>query len=193
MTLLRQVVVFNPGTAEQLPFDIFYNLYFKDQYNLRLGLGVLASKTETEIEGQRDPRITTAQNLNYRIGLSYNFAKFNRVTLNAFADFLSKNQKLETTTTTTLQVFPNPKTTQTIESSEKLSGAGAQVGVGVKVNVYRQLSLYIEVPVSFMSETSTTYDLLRESGMPDLVEKSSSTTNGIKIVLPTTVYLVLRF
>jgi hypothetical protein len=193
INLLRQIVVFNTDNTDQLPFDVFYNLYYKNRHGLRFGLGILASRTETEISGQKNPRVTTLRNMNYRVGYSYNFARYQKVTLNAFADFLSKNQELQTTTTTTIQVLPNPRITQTIESTQSTVGAGGQIGVGVKYDIYRQLSLYIEVPLSLMAETSTVSDLVKETGVPDQLSTQTSRTTGTKIALPTSVYLVLRF
>jgi hypothetical protein len=193
VSLLRQLVFFNPGTAEQLPFDLFYNLYFKDKYGLRFGAGILSNYTETEIEGQNSPRTTISDHKNFRAGFSMNFAKYGRVTLNAFADFVIRNEEVSTAVTSTMQTFPNPITTQTVKSSLLTSGAGGQAGVGVKFNIYRQLSLYAEVPISIMVVTTTQEDLIQETGVPDESSKTISRTSGTKIALPTTIYLVLRF
>src|SRR5688572_26532297 len=66
--MLGQVSLFVPA-ENQLPYDFFYNFYYK-KVGARAGLGVNSNRTETEIEGQQLPRVTTIQDLNYRLGIS---------------------------------------------------------------------------------------------------------------------------
>jgi hypothetical protein len=193
VSLIKQMISNNPSSAlPQLPYDIFYNLYYKDLVGIRLGLGYQNSHQETDIEGQQTPRNTDQSSLNLRAGASYNFVRTKRLTFNVFADYVMERQSLKTSNTSTIQSFPNPIANFTVENTETTTGNGGQLGVGVKYNLFKNLSLYAEVPFTFIaratkSELSVTDDGLRE------VTSTSGKSSFTSVTLPTTVYLVLRF
>jgi hypothetical protein len=193
LTLLQQINAFKVPTSEQLPYDLFYNLYWKDKYGIRLGGGVSNTYTETEVQDQKAPLQTTTGSLNLRGGLSMNFASYKRVTLNAFADYLVKRAGTESVSTTTFQLTFDPIKTKTVTMSDKVNGMGGQVGVGVKFNIFKQLSLYTEVPLSYMREERVTEELIQIKGTADQINRKVFNNNRTKITLPTTIYLVLRF
>ena len=194
VSLIKQLISNNPSnTLNQLPYDIFYNFYFDQQLGLRFGLGLSSVNTSSKIDGETDPRTNKQLGLTTRLGVNNNFVRQNRLTLNCFADVLYENFSTKTVNTFTSQSFPNPVISTKSTSTDILTGIGAQVGVGLKYNIYKHLSLYAEVPIGFITENTTSKVLLEQSGSaPDnSTNKSSSTT--IKITIPTTVYLVLRF
>lgn len=194
VSLIKQIVSNNPGnTLSQLPYDVFYNLYFNEKVGMRLGLGIRNSSSTTEIEGQKEPRKNNQFGLNLRAGISNNFVKQNRITLNAFADVLYENFSLKTINTSTSQSFPNPVVTIKTTSSDVVTGVGGQIGVGVKYNLYKNLSVYAEVPFGFMIETSTSKVTIEETGSPADNSTTKSNSSSLRITIPTTIYLVLRF
>jgi len=194
VSLVKQLVSSNPSsTLNQLPYDIFYNLYYQDRIGLRVGLGLLNQKTETSIDGQPTPRTAKANTLNLRIGASYNFVKTKRLTLNVFGDFLTEKITQQSINTQTTQAFGNPQMTTTTTSDDDVNGTGFQAGVGVKFNIYKHLSLYTEIPISYMSEKNTTKDVIESTGTPTRTATSSFKVSTTRITLPVTVYLVLRF
>ena len=194
VSLIKQLISNNPSnTLSQLPYDIFYNLYFNEKVGLRLGLGILNVNSSIEIEGQKEPRKNNQLGLNLRFGVSNNFVKQNRLTLNAFGDVLYGNFSLKTINTSTSQSFPNPVVSTKITSSEVVTGVGAQIGVGVKYTLYKNLSVYAEVPFGFMTETSTSKLTVEETGSPADNTTTKSNSSSLRITIPTTVYLVLRF
>jgi hypothetical protein len=193
VSLIKQILSNSPATTvPQLPYDFFYNMYYKDKIGLRLGAGIATTYTETVITGQNIPRTTSTSNLQLRTGLSYNFVNTKRLTLNGFTDYLLENISRETANTTTAQAFPNPVQKITTETSDKTKGSGFQFGVGIKYNIHKHLSVYAEAPFSFMAETTTSDVKINDTGT---IEETNSTikTSGTRFFVPTTVYLVLRF
>jgi hypothetical protein len=194
VSLIKQLVSNNPTSSlPQLPYSIFYNLYFKDRLGIRTGLGLNTRNETVEIEGQKDPRITKGMDLDLRLGVSNNFLKRNRLTLNAFADLLYSSSGAETVNTHTVQNFGDPVQEIHTTTSDSQSGMGAQVGVGVKYDIVRNLAIYLEVPLSYMSETLNTNVVIKEIGLPDNKSNTKFTNTRTTLFLPTTVYLVLRF
>lgn len=192
--LVKQMISNNPSSQlSQLPYLVFYNLYYEDLVGARVGLGVLNQKTESTSDNQSFPRTTTNNSLNLRLGASYNFVKYKRLTLNVFGDFLFEKFKSETVATLTLQTFPNPVQTITQSSSNLTNGVGAQVGVGVKFNIYKHLSLYAEVPFSYIIEDNKSSTSTSSPGSSTISNTNKQTNKLTSITLPTTVYLVLRF
>ncbi len=122
--LIRQVSLFTPSD-EQLPYDLFYNVYFK-RIGIRTGFGIHSNQVETQIEGQELLRITLMQDHAVRLGLSYNIVKYKKVSINLLADYVWLRQSLESATTTTIQTFPNPITKRTVKSSDIREGKGAR-------------------------------------------------------------------
>lgn len=193
VSLIKQLVSNSPATTiPQLPYDFFYNMYYKDKIGIRLGAGIKTSNIETSVTGQITPRITNSSDLKLRAGLSYNFVSYKRLTLNGFADYLLEKIKTETANTTTAQSFPNPVQKITTETTNKTNGSGAQIGVGVKYNIYKHLSVYAEAPLSFLAQTVTSDVMINDTGT---IEDFNTTvkTSSVKFFVPTTVYLVLRF
>ena len=193
VSLVKQLISNNPSsTLPQLPYDLFYNVYYEDLIGLRLGAGIINQYIETSVTGQIVPRTTDNKSLNLRIGLSYNFLKTKRLAFNVFGDFLIEKGSSETAFTSTITSFPNPVITQTTKITEKLNGSGGQIGVGVKYNILKNLSIYAEVPFVFLTEKSSSSVFVNRSGLVSLTDDSSKTTTS-RIILPTTIYLVLRF
>jgi len=193
VSMIKQIISNNPSnTLPQLPYDLFYNLYYKDQFGVRIGLGLSNSHFETEIKGQPLPRTTDQKSLNLRAGLSYNFVRSKKVTLNCFGDLILEKISSETAFTSTIQIFPNPVQSQTNKSSDIINGIGGEIGVGVKYNIVKNLSIYAEVPIVFVTEktTSETYLSLGNTVQTDKISSKNSVT---RIIIPTTIYLVLRF
>ncbi len=193
VSLIKQVISNNPSaTLEQLPYDVFYNLYSKDKIGFRLGLGLVNRHESVDITGQMDPRTTDQLNLNIRAGVSYNFVKSGHITLNGFADFVTERFKRETANTFTSQSIQSPIENNKLVTTDRTTGYGAQVGVGVKYNIYKHLSIYAEVPMVFLSESVTSdVTLTNSSGINNTY--SSSDKSSTRIIIPTTIYLVLRF
>lgn len=193
VSLLQQIRVFSVTPGGQLPYDAFYNLYFKDKIGLRAGLGILHISTETDVEGQDEPRITKQQRMNLRAGLSYNFVNTKNFAFNFFVDGVLLNSTNETVNSFTFQAFPDPVGTRTVKISEKSSGAGAQAGIGLKWKITKLFCLYTEMPFSFVSTIAEIRDEIQQTGMPVISDNSVSRSTGINFDLPLTVYLVLRF
>jgi hypothetical protein len=193
VSLVKQVISNNPTSAlPQLPYDFFYNAYYKDKFGIRLGAGLSTSYTETEIQNQPYPRITNKFTINTRGGLSYNFIHNKRITLNVFADYVRSDTKDETIATTTVQTFPNPTQRITTETSDKSTAEGAQAGVGIKFNIYKHLSLYTEAPLSYTTKVSKSTVNINDTGTNSW-SVSTVRTSGLLFYIPTTIYLVLRF
>jgi hypothetical protein len=179
--------------ADQLPYDVFYNFYFNDKIGVRAGAGILKQTTQTQILGQSKPRKTSVSNMNFRIGITNNFVRMGAITVNGFADFVWQNLQNKSVTTTTMQPFGDPVVTTTVKSDEKSTGIGGQVGLGVNLRIYKNLCIYTEVPVTFMSIDSNSHDEVSDDiGNFDSNSQSLSSSE-IKITLPATIYLVLRF
>jgi hypothetical protein len=193
VSLIKQMISNNPSSSlPQLPYSIFYNLYYKNLVGLRVGFGMASTKIETEIEGQNENRITENKSYDLRAGLSYNFIKTKRFSGNVFGDYVYNSSLISSTNTTTVQVFPDPISTLTVGSKDKTVGNGGEIGVGLKYTILKHLSVYTEVPIVFLSKKATAETEINDSGV---IDKTSSTvhTNNFQIILPTTIYLVLTF
>lgn len=194
VSLIKQLISNQPNnTLEQLPYDIYYNFYFDNLSAIRIGLGVLNTKTSTEIEGQNEPRTTNQLAFNLRAGLGKDIVRYKRLSLNAFTDVLFKNNTVSTVNTSTSQSFPNPVIKITTTSNDITNGIGAQIGLGVKYNLLKHLALYIEVPMSFMAESTKSELIFEEEFGPTETTSNKVNSTTFQISLPTTLYLVLRF
>lgn len=194
VSIVKQLISNNPAsTLPQLPYAVFYNLYFTPQINMRLGFGISNTKTEVSVEGQVLPRTTNNVNMDGRAGVSYNFVRQNRLTFNAFADVLYHNSGAKTVNTQTTQVFGNPVDVITIITSDITTGIGGQIGAGVKYNIYKHLSIYAEVPISIVSAETVSKVDISSSSFPTTSTVTKSKNKSTNIFLPTTIYLVLRF
>lgn len=193
--LVKQLISNNPtNTLSQSPYVVFYNLYYKDMVGLRIGAGISNSTNKTKIDDQPFPRKTTVNSTDLRVGFSYNFLQKGPLTFNCFADYIIESHKVSTINTTTVQVSPNPVEEQTITTEDKTTGAGGQIGVGLKYNLLKNLSIYAELPFLFVNEkVSSRVNIHSDSGIPDDETISTSTTTGSRFIIPTTIYLVLRF
>lgn len=193
VSLIKQMISNSPSsTLPQLPYAVYYNLYYKNLIGLRLGFGLTANTIETKVDGQSEHRITKNSSQDYRVGLSYNFIKTKRFVGNVFGDYVYSKSLISSVNTSTMQTFPNPISTLKVESTDKTSGNGGEVGVGLKYNIIKHLSVYIEVPLVLTSRLTTIETKVNDSGV---IDKTSSTVrnNDFKIILPTTLYLVLTF
>jgi hypothetical protein len=194
ITLLRQISLINSTVATvQSPFDVFYNFYITDDFAIRTGLGLSTHYMESTIPEQALPRITKANDINWRLGGSYNFSKMGRIVLNGFLDYVMFYNNNLSVATTTSQTFPNPIVTRYVKSETESMEMGASVGVGVKWRMYRQLYLYAELPYFFTLANSKEEEIVSVSGKPEDKLSTNSKGWGSRFVLPATVYLVLRF
>ena len=192
LSLLQQVRIFTV-TPGQLPYDIFYNIYYRDLVGIRLGLGILNGETLTQVEGQKTPRSTTSKKQNMRAGVSYNVLRTKRFAVNIFADGFLQENSITSSNTFTTQVFPDPVVTRTVQATDESFGGGVQGGFGLKFNMAKHLSLYTEVPIIYTSESHLIEDFIAETGEPEIKSKTLTQSSGTRIALPVTVYLVLRF
>lgn len=193
VSLVKQMLSNTPtNTLAQLPYDFYYNIYYKDLVGLRFGAGVSSNSTKTQVDGQQYPRETVSSAYLVRTGASYNFVNNKKLAFNCFADFSFGTNALYTTNTSTSQTFPNPLQTITTETSDVTKSKIFQAGVGVKYNFTRNLSVYTEVPYAFIKEKTSSDVSINDTGE---ITKSQDNTSVFrtKIYLPTTVYLVLRF
>jgi hypothetical protein len=193
VTLVKQMV--SNGSAASLtllPYDFFYNLYYKDMVGIRLGAGASSTKSETSIEGQALPKLNYSNYYMIRTGVSYNFLATKRLAFNAFADYVIGNTTLYFANTATAQTFPNPTQTITTEATDVTATRGGQVGVGVKFNFTKNISVYTEMPYAFLSDRYSSEIKITDTG--DLtVTNTNTNTFRTKLYVPTTIYLVLRF
>jgi hypothetical protein len=191
--LVKQLISNNPtATLDQLPYSVFYNMYFNNTIGIRVGLGLSNAKYKTTIEGQVEPRETKQQDLNVRGGITYNFIKHQKLTLNAFVDGIYNNSSYKTVNTQTINSFPQTINVTTT-SSDKMVGTGGQIGVGVKYDLLKYLSLYIEVPISFVASTVTSEVETTRSNATSQKNSNKDVITRTYITLPSTLYLVLRF
>lgn len=191
--LIKQLISNNPtNTLPQLPYSLFYNLYYKDKIGFRVGLGLATLHTETAIEGQVNKRVSNNTSTNFRLGASYNIVKTKRLTCMGYLDVISSSTNLTTTNTSTVQNFPNPIENLKTESIDKTQGFGGEVGVGVKFHLLKHLSIYTEIPLVFQAKNTASQVTITDAGIVNKT-KSSAYENSFQIILPTTVYLVLTF
>jgi hypothetical protein len=192
VTLLRQLDLLEISN-EQLPYVVIYNLYFKNIVGVRLGGGVFSQSDQSETEGSVTPVIVNAEDINLRAGISYNFASHKVVTFNLFGDFVTSRSKLETISTTTFQTFPDPIITRTTKIAEHGTGYGYQAGFGLKVDIYKNLSLYTEMPFTWFLNRIDNESLEVDDGGKYSQTISRRYVSTYFVTLPTSVYLVLRF
>lgn len=193
VSLISQFKQINTSSVTQLPYDVFYNVYYKNTVGLRIGAGVLTGYNEDAVNKQTYPKETTSNNLNLRFGLSYNYLKANKLVLNGFVDYVYENIKYESVSSATTQVFPNPIVTKYDKQSTVIKGAGFQIGTGIKYNAGKHISFYAELPFVFLREKIITDNLTRETGVDDITTNLTSRHFSSRFILPATVYLVLRF
>ena len=191
--ILSQFSFLKSGEVPQLPYDVFYNIYFKKTYGIRLGAGSTSSYNEIGVDKQQFPRTNKSNNLDLRAGISYNFSANSIITLNGFSDFIYERINQESVSSSTVQTFPNPVITRYEKTSNVITGLGFRVGVGVNCKIYKQLSLYFEVPFTFIRQKSNNNSLIKETGSDNLEVKTSSRYFNSFFTLPATVYLVLKF
>ena len=109
-----------------------------------------------------------------------------------FADFIYGKTNIQTLTTTTLQVFPNPLSTTKSDITDVSKTIGGEAGVGIKFNFYKNLSIYTEVPIIFSKSTGTSIVNITDNGVSDITTTNNSSQN-FHIIVPATLYLVLNF
>ena len=139
ISLIKQMVSNNPSsTLPQLPYAVFYNVYYKNLIGLRLGLGLTSNTIETKVSGQNDNKITKNTSQDVRLGLSYNFIRTKRFVANVFGDYVYNKNVISSTNTSTVQVFPdlytdNPSLTK---SSLRKGWRKSQCGFFVHQGLY---------------------------------------------------------
>lgn len=191
--LIRQAINSNPSnTLTQSPYLLIYNLYYKDLIGLRLGLGLSTANFETSIVGQNLPRTTKRSDLNLRTGVTYNFLVKEKFAFNTFADLVISSSKNETTNTATVQAFPNPIENITTLTSNETKGIGGGVGFGVKYNFNKHISVYAETGYYFVSSKATSLVTITDATSVDRTEETTESV-GSNLILPTTLYLIIRF
>jgi hypothetical protein len=191
--ILSQLSFLKSSEVAQLPYDVFYNIYFKKKVGIRLGAGSTSTYNEIGVNKQQYPRINKSNNINLRVGIGYNFSANSIITLNAFSDFIYERINQESVISTTVQTFPNPVVTRYEKNSNVITGLGFRVGAGINCKIYKQLSLYFEVPFTFVREKADTNFLIKETGAENFETKTSSRYFNSFFTLPATVYLVLKF
>jgi hypothetical protein len=193
VSLLSQLSVFTTTNVQQLPFDVFYNLYIKDKVGLRFGTGFSSSFTSDEPSDSIVSNTVRTTNNNYRFGISVNFMHYKHLTFNLFGDFFTEKHLTETISTTTTQTFPNPFIKRKITNTVSQTGNGLYMGIGVKYNIHRNLALYTEIPFIWEWGSSSVETFSQVTGLDDDLKRSARSTFVRKNLLPVTIYLVLRF
>jgi hypothetical protein len=191
-SLLQQIRIFTV-TPGGLPYDLFYNVYYKDKYGVRVGLGILSVENNTQVEGQNTPKTVKDNKSNMRLGVSYYALHSRWLNLNFFVDGFITNNEQTSSNTSTVQIFPNPVTFRTVFTSERVHGGGVQGGAGLRLNITRHLSFYFETAIVYSSLTHVIEDKITETAKDD--QSSKSLTNGkeTRIDLPNTFYIMIRF
>jgi hypothetical protein len=115
-----------------------------------------------------------------------------RLTFNCFVDYAFGKNNEYTSSTSTVQTFPNPVETTITETSDETKTWLVQAGIGIKYNITKHLSVYTEVPYALISDKTTSGVNITDDGTLTTSNSTSSSLRS-KIYLPTTVYLVLRF
>ena len=175
-----------------MPYDFFYNVYYRDKIGLRFGLGILTDNEETQIEGQNLPRSTVSNKSNYRAGITYNIPVSRWIAANFFFDGFLTNTITRSSNTFTAQVFPNPVITRTVTSRDDFRGGGVQAGIGVRFMMTRKFGIYTEMPLVYSKVYHVTEDQIMETGASTTKQKSVTVASGFKLVVPVTIYLLLR-
>ena len=192
--LFKQLISSNQSsTLQTLPYVLMYNYNFSKKTALRLGFGGDLTDTKTAIEGQSLPRHTTNLTFNLRAGVSRNFFQDKRVGFNSFVDGTLFVNDFKCRSTTTVQTFPNPITTQEANSKNNTLGFGLQTGFGVKIKVFKNLSFYTEVPVGVVFSTTKISDSIKTENTAEISNKSSVNNTDFRITAPVTLYLLLNF
>ena len=193
VALIKQMISNNPSsTLPQLPYALFYNLYYKNMIGLRLGVGISNSKITTSVVGQAQDKVTKINTNNIRAGISYNFIRTKRFTCNVFGDYVHAQNNTSTVNTSTVQTFPNPVSTIGVTSKDNTSGNGGELGFGLKYKILKHLSVYAEIPVVFLASKTVSQTVINDGGSVDITS-SKINNNSTQIILPTTLYLVLTF
>ena len=152
VSLIKQIISNNPTV--QPPYSNFHTIYFII-YIIKTSFGhagrprrfYQSTTMKLSIEGQYLPRTTDQSALNLRLGLSYNFVRTKKITLNCFADFIIEQFKTQTLNTDTIRPNLSPLQTITTKSNDQTIEGGGQIGVGAKVQYCKTPeSIYIEVP-----------------------------------------------
>lgn len=193
MTVLRQVTVFDLTNTNQLPWAVIYNGWYKNKYGVRAGAGIFNSYSESSTSTQTVPASTTQRQIDFRLGFNYNYCTTGRVTLNGYVDYTFSNFYYQTVSSLTVQSFPNPIVTRYSMNESKSLSNGLAIGMGVKVKLYKQLSLYAELPLMMTLTKSHSESLVSETGATDVKSFSDSKGWNSNILLPATVYLTFRF
>lgn len=195
--LIKQVFSNNPSAQlTQLPYQVGYTLGFGNDLGLRLGVGFNQSVTETDIQGLTEPRKTSVFSGSYRLGINKNFVDYKKIVCNAFFDFTIEHANTNTETVSDISSPPGAFV-QSQKFSAKSTSPGAQVGIGVKYCFNKHIALGTEVPVAFKYSMSEETDktVTTQFGVETNSEEviSSSTTMTTKIILPTTLFLIIMF
>lgn len=191
--IISQFSKLNTQGIAQLPYDVFYNIFYKKKFGIRTGLGMTTSYKEDALNKQPYPKITKSNNINARIGCAYNYSANSRITLTTFSEFIYKKETQESVSSTTAQVFPNPVVTVYEKTATNIDGLGFRLGAGVKLKVYRQLALYMELPFTFMNEKIRTSNVRKETGVETIDVNLTSRHTNSNFTLPATLYLVFSF
>lgn len=191
-SLLQQVKIFTVTPGGQ-PYDLFYNIYLRNKYGLRAGLGILTVESNTQIEGQNTPRTDIANKTNFRLGASCYVLHSKWVDLNFFVDGFLQDEELTSVNTTTVQEFPNPVVNRTTYISDRANGGGVQGGAGLRVNITKHLAFYFETAIVYSKLSHVTEDRIIETAKDEKHSKSLTTEKGARIDPPNTFYLMIKF
>jgi hypothetical protein len=196
--LIKQLISNNANsstsTLPQLPYQLIYTMHYKSLLGVRLGAGFTSTESESIITGQPKPKVTNTSSGAYRLGLNYNFIRYNKFTSNCFVDGIYERNSLKTVTSTTVPAGPFGGTAENIvETQEVTSGGGISVGLGLKYSFNKHISVYTETPV----QIKNLYTSAKESDTTAGVENSTTSTSAnertVRIILPTTIFLTISF
>ena len=189
--LVKQLISNDPdATLEQLPYQVIYTLQSnRTKMGFRAGLGLTASKTETEIQGLNKPRVITSTSFAMRAGVNKNFLSHKRIVANSFIDVITSRNFSRTETQTSLG--PGASIITILENNN--NAFGLDLGFGVKYKFNQHISLYTEVPLQIAATTSSSYDSQIVQGGGNTTTISKGSGFDTRIFLPTTLFLVISF
>lgn len=175
------------------PYVIFYNYYFHPKLNARFGFGGANQNSDTKGTTLVGRNEQLYRSVNARLGASYSLLTTSKLTINLFADGVYYHTLEQTMETSTVQANASPGIERTLLSTYKQNSIGGQAGMGVKYNLLKNLSLYAEIPVTWVYVTSLNESTLRVTDEEDVVQNTKTKGYSSWVLPPTTIYLVLRF
>jgi hypothetical protein len=195
--LIRQVINNNPAAMlSQSPYLLMYNIGIYKICTGRVGLGVAQASDKTTITGQPKPRTTDQLSLSGRLGAGKDLFESRRVVANVFVDGVYGMFDSRTVTTSTFSSgFPSGTNTITTTTSLKSQTIGGQIGMGVKFQFTKHVSVYAECPLQFALIDTKELDesISTGGGILSQINHNDTKSTRTSIFLPTTLYLLIKF